>query len=112
MSMPVHTVFFTLALAGCRAPQTGPDSAAPPPIAQDATTVDGASYTPCDMVCVRYRELRCPEGDDSPADETGARHPCEEVCQNSALHGIDLAGPVSCTSSAPSCDAVRKCSGG
>lgn len=103
MSMPVHTVFLALATA-CSCPRA-PGDAPPPPIPQDATTVDGAAYTPCDMACVRYRELSCPEGSD-----TRAGHKCEEVCANAAAHGIDLGGPVACTSAAPDCNAVRRCS--
>lgn len=103
MTMPVHAVFL-VALVACSCPRAPGDSA-PPPIPQDATTVDGAAYSPCDMACARYRELKCPEGQD-----TTAGHRCEEVCGNAALHGIDLAGKVSCTSAAPTCDAVRSCS--
>lgn len=105
MSMPVHTIFFTLALSACSCPRAPGSPAPPPPIPQDASTVDGAAYTPCDMACARYRQLGCPEG--SP---TSAGHPCEEVCQNAAAHGVDLAGPVACAGSAPTCEVVRSCS--
>lgn len=101
--MPVHSVFL-VALCACSCPRA-PSSSAPPPIPQDATTIDGASYTPCDMSCARYRELGCPEGSDTPAG-----HKCEEVCLNAASRGIDLAGATACTGSASSCEAVRSCS--
>jgi hypothetical protein len=106
----VNLFVLSVAVAcACSCPRS-PGAGSPPPIPQDATTVDGAAYTPCDMACARYRELGCPEGADTAADEGGRRHRCEEVCGNAAAHGIDLAGAVACTSGAGSCQVVRSCS--
>src|SRR5512143_1630022 len=103
MSMPVHTIFLTLCLHACTCPQ--PASNPPAPIPQDATTVDGVTLTPCGFVCTRYRQLGCPEGAATPAG-----HPCEEVCENAASHGIDLSGAATCTAGAGTCQEVRACS--
>lgn len=79
----------------------------PKPIGQDAAVLpDGALATPCEAVCQAYRGLKCPEG--AP---TSKGHSCEEVCQNAALHGIDLSGDVNaCIVKAGTCQEVRACS--
>lgn len=103
--MPVHTVFL-VALTACTCPRS-PGGEPPPPIPQDATTVDGAALGPCEAACLRYRELGCPEG-----EATRAGHLCEDVCLNAAARGVDLGGAVPCTSAAGTCQEVRSCSSG
>jgi hypothetical protein len=60
---------------------------------------------PCDTSCQRYRQLGCEEG-----QPTSNGHTCEEVCNNAAKSGIDLAGPSSCTADAGTCKEVEACS--
>lgn len=85
-----------LVLVGCQNP-TWP--VPPPPAALDAGE-------PCATSCERYRQLGCEEGQPTPNG-----HSCEEVCNNAATKGIDLAGPSSCTADAGSCEAIETCSG-
>lgn len=96
----------TLLLTACPDPEV-PVGPKPKPIGQDAATLpDGARATPCEAVCAAYRGLECPEGQTTPKGYT-----CEEVCQNAALHGIDLSGSVNeCIVKAGTCDAIRVCS--
>ena len=96
----------TVALFTACPPVPGPTDQRPPPVGQDATVLpDGALATPCEASCYAYRTLGCPEG--AP---TKGGHSCEEVCQNAAKNGIDLAGASACIVEAASCQEVRACS--
>lgn len=96
-----------LLFAACTPEPETPVGPKPKPVGQDAAVLpDGALATPCEAVCYAYRELGCPEGADTPKG-----HTCEEVCQNAALHGIDLGGDVrGCIVEAGTCQEVRACS--
>lgn len=95
-----------LLLTACPDPEV-PVGPKPKPIGQDAAVLpDGALATPCEAVCQAYRGLECPEGLPTPKGRT-----CEAVCQNAALHGIDLSGSVNeCIVKAGTCQEVRACS--
>lgn len=107
--MSLRIAFVALVLSACHPPATVPDNPPPPPIPQDATTVDGQALGPCDSFCQRARQLKCKEGDPTDPDEQGRRFQCEDWCLNAAEKGVDLAGPVSCTSPAQDCNVLRKC---
>lgn len=96
-----------LLLAACPPDPETPVGPKPKPVGQDAAVLpDGALATPCEAVCYAYRALECPEGLPTPKG-----HTCEEVCQNAALHGIDLGGDVrGCIVKAGTCQEVRACS--
>jgi hypothetical protein len=96
-----------LALTACPPGPEVPVGPKPKPIGQDAAVLpDGALATPCEAVCAAYRGLGCPEGLPTPRG-----HTCEEVCQNAAVHGIDLGGDVNgCIVRAETCEDVRGCS--
>src|SRR3990167_5158725 len=107
----MRNLLFLLALAptACPPDPEVPVGPKPKPIGQDAAVLpDGALATPCEAACAAYRGLECPEGLPTPKG-----HTCEEVCQNAALHGIDLGGDVkACIVKAGTCQEIRVCSSG
>lgn len=86
---------FAFLLTACPTNPDWPIPAPPPPLDAGA---------PCATSCERYRQLSCPEG-----EPTKKGHTCEEVCNNAAKSGNDLAGPSDCTARAQTCKAVEDC---
>jgi hypothetical protein len=95
--------FLAALFAGCqpRRPavlQNRPDfigDASPPP--------DGPSDD-CASSCAAWRGLRCPEANPTPSGV-----PCEVVCRNAEVNGLDSAKDTSCASRAHDCSALRAC---
>jgi hypothetical protein len=61
-----------------------------------------AGEASCATACRRMQDLRCPEGDNTPAGAS-----CLNVCWNAEENGLTL--PVRCLTEARSCDAAERC---
>ncbi len=83
----------SVAVAGCWSP-------GPPPQPPKPEPVEGAT---CASACDRFRELGCPEGEDTAGGGT-----CEEVCQNVQDSGI-IEWDLECRTGVDACDQVDSC---
>ncbi len=93
----IGSLLLVVALSGCTTkaiePGGGPSILDPkPPVKSSA----------CSNFCQNARNLKCPEGDNTPKGAT-----CEDVCTNSLKHGHAL--NTQCRVDAKSCAEMAKC---